>query len=127
MNFNAPAIFDAFARDYDVSRRRLVPDFDRFYGTVAQVVGLRFESNEPLRVLDVGAGTGLLSAQLIQHFPRAEFVLADGAPQMLERARERFAGDARFSFVELDFGRDKLPQDFHCVVSLTRDSPPRTR
>lgn len=117
MNLDAPAIFDAFARDYDSSRRRLVPDFDRFYGTVTQIVRLSFGSDEKLRVLDLGAGTGVLSAIIGHQFPNAEFVLADGAPQMLERARERFAGDARFSFVELDFGRDELPHQFDCVVS----------
>ncbi len=117
MSLNAPAIFDAFARDYEASRRRLVPDFDRFYGTVAQIVGLRFQSHTPIRVLDLGAGTGLLSALLSHGFPHAHFVLADGAPQMLERARERFVGEERFEFVELDFGRDELPAGFDCVVS----------
>ncbi|BCM92879.1 tRNA (cmo5U34)-methyltransferase [Abditibacteriota bacterium] len=117
MSATAPAIFDAFARDYDASRHRLVPDFDRFYSTVTQILEWRFPHDNPMRVLDLGAGTGLLSTLLSRRFPQAKFVLADGAPQMLERARERFAGDKRFEFVELDFGRDELPPGFDCVVS----------
>ena len=118
MSPNAPAIFDAFARDYDQSRHRLVPDFDRFYGTVAQILALSFKADAELQILDLGAGTGLLAAMLSHHFPNAHFVLADAAPQMLERARERFASDARFEFRTLDFARDELPSNgFDAVVS----------
>lgn len=117
MSLHAPAIFDAFARDYDHSRRRLVPDFDNFYGTVAQILALDFTPDTEVRILDLGAGTGLLSASLSRHFPRARFILADAAPQMLERAHERFTSDARFEFLELDFAQGTFPQGIDCVVS----------
>ncbi|RYX81901.1 class I SAM-dependent methyltransferase [bacterium] len=117
MGSEAPAIFDAFARHYDNSRRRLVPDFDNFYGTVTKTLELQLKRDSAARILDLGAGTGLLSALLAGHFPNAHFVLADGAPQMLERARERFAGESRFEYLELDFGHDALPMGFDCVVS----------
>jgi ubiquinone/menaquinone biosynthesis C-methylase UbiE len=43
------------------------------------------------RFLDVGAGDGVLSAALLSRFPRAEPVLVDFSPLMLEAARERLA------------------------------------
>ena len=114
---NAPAVFNAYARDYDAPRHRLVPDFHTFYNTVADVLGFDYASDAEFRVLDLGAGTGLLTAILAGRFPNARFVLSDGAPQMLDQARGRFAGRDRFEFLVSDFGRDPLPPDFDCVVS----------
>jgi tRNA (cmo5U34)-methyltransferase len=75
---------------YDAPRRRLVPDFDRFYGTAAELVaGLGLEAPA---VLDLGAGTGLLAAAVVAAVPGARLTLLDGAPAMLEVARQRLGG-----------------------------------
>ena len=49
-----------------------------------------FETQTPIRVLDLGAGTGLFSWQVLQRYPAASFVLMDLADQLLEAARSRF-------------------------------------
>ena len=43
----------------------------------------------PLRVLDVGCGTGRPTRALRAHYPKAEILGADIAPRMLARARRR--------------------------------------
>ncbi len=43
------------------------------------------------RVLEIGCGTGFLSAALIERLPQASWLLTDIAPPMLDRARVRFA------------------------------------
>jgi tRNA (cmo5U34)-methyltransferase len=116
----AKAAFDASARDYDRSRRQLVPCFDDFYASALEL--LPFAPEAPLRVLDLGAGTGLLSGFVRGRFARAELVLADVAPEMLRQARERFAGDPRVSFVPLDLEDPRWPAPlegvpFDAVVS----------
>jgi tRNA (cmo5U34)-methyltransferase len=72
---------------YDEPRRRLVPDFDRFYGTAAELVSLL--ATPAPRVLDLGAGTGLLSAAVRRAVPGARLTLLDGDDAMLAVARER--------------------------------------
>ncbi len=107
-------IFAAHAGDYHAERRRIVPCFDQLYGTAVALLGLREGPIE--RVLDLGAGTGLMSEAVLARYPDAELVLLDGAAEMLEQARERLAGP-NASFVVADL-RDELPAGpFDAVVS----------
>jgi tRNA (cmo5U34)-methyltransferase len=101
---DAPQAFDAQAGSYNAARRRLIPPFDAFYGTAVEAVRL---AGPVERILDVGAGTGLLSAAIKQAFPDARITLLDGAPAMLARARE-LLGDAGVSYLTADL-LDPLP------------------
>ena len=114
---SAPQQFNDYARDYDAPRHRLVPDFDNFYGGVADALSFSFAPDAEFLICDLGAGTGLLTGVLAARFPHARFVLGDAAPQMLELARERFAGQSRFAFVEHNFENQALPGKFDAVVS----------
>jgi len=111
MTNSALEAFAAHAPEYDATRRRLVPDFDGFYG--AAIDALRGLPGPPKRVLDLGAGTGLLSAMVAGAFPDAELVLTDGAAPMLAQA-EAFLG-ARAEYVVADF-QDPLPGAGFCAV-----------
>ncbi len=109
------AIFDAHSGQYvDAARRRLVPPFDAFYG--AAVAGLGLASREPGRVLDLGAGTGLLSGFVRAAYPQAELVLLDGAGQMLEQARTRL-GEENVRYVVGDMAGELPAGPFDAVVS----------
>jgi tRNA (cmo5U34)-methyltransferase len=107
--------FSAHAAEYDELRRRLVPDFDGFYGAAVEAVE-RTVSGEVRRVLDVGAGTGLLSAQITAAFPHAEIELLDAAEPMLALARKRL-GDAVSAVHVGDMGGELPPGPFDAVVS----------
>ncbi|MEH0843148.1 class I SAM-dependent methyltransferase [Micromonospora sp. CPCC 205711] len=89
------AAFDAVAGSYDEARRRLVPCFDSFYGTAVEVAAppLRaaLAAGRTPEVLDLGAGTGLLSLLLAAAVPGIRPTLVDGAPRMLAVAAERLA------------------------------------
>jgi tRNA (cmo5U34)-methyltransferase len=64
-----------------------VPDFDRFYGTAAELVGTL--ATPTPAVLDLGAGTGLLSSAVRAAVPGARLTLVDGDGAMLAVARRR--------------------------------------
>ncbi len=112
---DAQAWFDRWVDTYDADRRVLIPCFDAFYDTAAEAAAL--DRSGAARVLDLGAGTGLLSSVLAGSLPDATFVLLDEAPAMLERAAERLAplGD-RVTTVVADL-RDPLPEGPFDVVA----------
>ncbi|MCK9930903.1 class I SAM-dependent methyltransferase [Frankia sp. Mgl5] len=72
---------------YDAQRRRLVPFFDLLYGAVGDLVA-ELGGAQPV-VLDLGAGTGLLSAAVIGVVPGVRLHLMDGSGPMIDRAMSR--------------------------------------
>lgn len=82
--------FNLIAEEYDQNRRKFIPCFDDFYQNTTAFLAANLA--KPERILDLGAGTGLLTSFWFRHFPEAEYVLTDIADGMLDVARRRFAG-----------------------------------
>lgn len=104
--------FNAGAAEYDGLRRRLVPCFEPFYGTAIEVIAAWGPPDRPA-VLDLGAGTGLFAAMVLNRFPGARLHLVDLSDAMLAQARQRFAeaGDA-VSFAVADYSVETLASPF---------------
>ena len=107
--------FNLIAQEYDVNRRRFIPCFDDFYEGTTQFIASNII--EPKRILDLGAGTGLLSNFWYQCFPKAEYVLVDIAGEMLEVARKRFAGLENVSYQIMDYSKELPKEEFDVIVS----------
>jgi tRNA (cmo5U34)-methyltransferase len=96
--------------------RKALPGYDDLF-TVATAV-MPFASDASIRVLDLGAGTGLFSQHISQRYPNATFVLTDVAAKMLEGAKQRFAEQTgRFKFVIGDYRQLQAADDFDLVIS----------
>lgn len=54
----------------------------------------------PARILEIGCGTGLLSAELAAAFPQARLLLTDISPAMLERAHARLGNRAEYRVLD---------------------------
>ena len=99
---------------YDTERRRLIHCFDEFYGTVGELVA-RFCPESP-RILDLGAGTGILSAAIVDRAPTACLHLLDASPEMLQQAANRLSGHQPQMFIQpLDADLPSGP--FDAIVS----------
>ncbi len=116
MAVNLKEQFDSIARDYDRQRRQLIPCFDDYYGLALET--LPYPENAPIRVLDIGCGTGLFSALILTRYPNAELTLIDLSDQMLGMARQRFAGHANIRYILGDYTRhDWQGDNFDLVIS----------
>jgi len=58
------------------------------------------------RILEIGCGTGFLTEALIERKPRAEWLITDIAPEMIERCRARIgeAPGRRFAVLDGEYG-----------------------
>lgn len=105
--------FNAVSEKYDRQRRFLIPCFDDFYRT-ALTLSEKIASVK--NILDVGAGTGLMSAFFHEKYPHAKITLVDISSAMLKKAEERFEGNENISFLNADFTTVDLPQQHYDLV-----------
>ena len=70
-------------------RSLIIPDRPRQLEVLLRV--FRFMSRPPRRILDLGAGDGLLLGAVLEAYPEASGVAVDFSPLMLEQAKQRLA------------------------------------
>ncbi|MDO4497525.1 MAG: class I SAM-dependent methyltransferase [Bacteroidales bacterium] len=106
--------FDLIAKQYDEGRRCFIPCFDDYY--VRSLSLLKQIVPQAKRIADLGAGTGLLTKEMYLLYPDASFTLIDLSGDMLEVARQRFAGMEGFCFEVADYSQN-LPNDCDIICS----------
>jgi len=96
--------FNSVAQKYDNRRRYLIPCFDDFYKSSISL--LKHYRDNFKTIVDLGAGTGLLTKEMYELYPNAHYVLIDIANDMLKIAEERFKGLDNFEFMEHNYAED---------------------
>jgi tRNA (cmo5U34)-methyltransferase len=111
------AAFDSVAQNYDGLRRKLIPDFDSFYGVALNLLQ-EAVGDRPFACIDLGVGTGLFSEMILRRFPLAAVEGVDFAPKMIETARARLAGfGERMRYRLADYDTAPLGGPVEAVVS----------
>ena len=107
--------FNKVAAEYDKNRKKFIPCFDDFYINSTNFISSNI--SKPNGIIDLGAGTGLLSYYWYQHYSNAQFILVDIAEEMLNVARKRFDGIENITYQTMDY-IDKFPNNaFDTVIS----------
>ncbi len=114
MNQKIRDTFDSIASKYDINRKKLIPCFDDLY-TIS--VSLIRETSLPLDVLDLGAGTGLLTSFLFEKYADANVTLIDMASGMLDIARMRFKDKRNIKYIIGDYAGYDFKDTFDAVIS----------
>jgi len=105
--------FNAVSEKYDRQRPILIPCFDDFYG---MALTLSDEAKNVGSILDVGAGTGLMSALFAGKYPAAEITLVDFSENMLSKARDRFQGNDKIHYLQADFSTVDLEETKYDLI-----------
>ena len=109
---SAESQFSKISAQYDAQRKFMIPHFDDFYAAASD-----FTLPPSARVIDLGAGTGILSARVLEKNPTAQIELLDVSEKMLEQARLRFTG-ANVKYTLSDFASwNPQPRSFDAVIS----------
>lgn len=109
-------LFNQAAKHYDSARKLLIPCFDDFYSTAVEVIP--FTKTDHIKVLDLGAGTGLFSYMVNQNYPNADFTLIDLSEKMLEEAQTRFVNTkTKIEYLTMNYVEQPLPGKFDLIIS----------
>lgn len=114
MDKRVASIFNSSAEKYDMQRSILIPLMDIYYGTAVEVTEIK---NEDGKILDLGAGTGLLTKFLLKKYPKANYTLVDIADGMLDIARERFSGFDNINFKVEDYREGITGGNYEAIIS----------
>jgi tRNA (cmo5U34)-methyltransferase len=108
--------FDEEAPRYDDLIVRLIPGYREQHDVILGI--LPFDRESPLRVLDLGCGTGALSRLVLDAYPNARVEATDLATGMLAECAANLAGFGhRVSYRELDFGSGDLGSGYGLVLA----------
>ncbi|KAF5076970.1 Trans-aconitate 2-methyltransferase [anaerobic digester metagenome] len=106
--------FSQGAEEYDRQRKHVIPCLEDLYQVTSDLANVN--TAKP-RVLDLGAGTGLLTSYLHNRYPEGDFILLDLSEEMLKIARTRFENLPYFHYVVADYLEHELEGEFDIVVS----------
>ncbi|MBE6485823.1 MAG: class I SAM-dependent methyltransferase [Methanosphaera stadtmanae] len=104
--------FNKASNDYDKFRKQAIPNMDIYYDTV---VNLTNNYINP-QILDLGAGTGILTELLYKKHPNADVTLVDLSTKMLNIAKKKFA-NLNFKYVEADYLTYDFKEKYDIIVS----------
>ncbi len=104
--------FNAASSDYDKYRKQAIPNMDIYYNTVIKLT----QEYENPKILDLGAGTGILTELLYKQHPNSEITLVDLSEDMLNIAKEKFR-EHDFRYVIADYLRHDFEEEYDIVVS----------
>jgi tRNA (cmo5U34)-methyltransferase len=110
-------VFDRYAAQYDLSRKKLIPCFDDFYQTATAIIP--FSKEQPIKVLDLGSGTGLMAGLTASLYPDSEIDLVDIAGKMLDEARKNLKDfQNKFNFIVSDYSEDiSFNRNYDLIIS----------
>ena len=109
---NSRTVFDATAATYDRDRMKLIPGHEAFYAAALELI-----PTDAMRIVELGAGSGLFSAMLRAAFPEAHLTLIDFSANMLTLARGRLGNDPHITFSLADYTTEPLPPHSDAIVS----------
>jgi len=108
--------FEQRAFDYDGLIPRLIPRYHEQHDLILQLIP--FETNANIKVLDLGAGTGILSALILPAFPQAKVLAFDMAENMLKICQTNLSAfQERLTLQQGNFSEDDFGNGYDLVVS----------
>jgi tRNA (cmo5U34)-methyltransferase len=108
--------FEQIAFNYDGLIPRLIPHYREQHDIILQLI--HFETNANIKVLDLGAGTGILSAMILQAFPQANVTAFDMAENMLKICQTNLSAfGERLTLQQGNFAEDDFGSGYDLVVS----------
>jgi tRNA (cmo5U34)-methyltransferase len=107
--------FEDEAKEFDRVILTLIPH----YTTIVRVLveAIPFERSAPLRVIDLGCGTGTVAAKVLEIFPNAHVTCLDLAENMIAIAKAKLASYPQVQYIVTNFQEFDFGRKYDAVVS----------
>jgi tRNA (cmo5U34)-methyltransferase len=107
--------FEEEAQEFDGIIRRLIPYYEQMFD--ALVIALPFSQAQPIRVVDLGCGTGTISRRIKDVYPQAHITCVDIAKKMLEIAQTKLGNREDIRYQLANFEDYEFDTAYDVVVS----------
>ncbi len=100
---------------YPQLMQRLIPHYDLQRDVMVSL--MPSDRSQPLRILDLGCGPGVMASRLVEELPHAQLTLFDLTTEMIDHCRSRLGANPRVSFHVGDFREDDFGNDYDLVLA----------
>jgi len=77
-----------------------------------------FSTDTPIRIIELGCGTGLATQSILKKYPNARLKCLDMSLDMLNLAKKRFKAFPNIEFILTDYSKFKFQEECDAVVSF---------
>jgi tRNA (cmo5U34)-methyltransferase len=115
MNISVESFYNQLSADYTALISKCVPRYEEIFYNLFCYLPKGFK---PQRILDLGCGTGNLTAAILYHFPDAEIHALDISADILNECKTRFKENTNIIYHQQDFSTLDFPENhFDFIVS----------
>lgn len=107
--------FENEAREYDDIILKLIPHYPVM--VQALVDAIPFERSTPIKVIDLGCGSGTIAAAVLELFPNARVTCVDLADNMIAVAKAKLANNRLVEYIVADFNNFSFPDKYDVALS----------
>jgi tRNA (cmo5U34)-methyltransferase len=112
---NVEDFYDQLSSSYTDLIKKCVPRYDELLSTMFLYLQPDFK---PLRILDLGCGTGNLTQKILELFPDVQIDVLDLSEDILHECMDRFDNKTNINYLQADFKSMNLPSvNYDLVMS----------
>jgi len=107
--------FETEAKEFDEIIIKLIPYYNEMVQALVDTIC--FDKDLPIRVIDLGCGTGTIAKAISDKFPNSKIVCLDIASNMIDIAKLKLSAHNNSDFITGDFSHIDFKDKFDVVVS----------
>ena len=107
--------FEEEAKEFDSLILKLIPYYEEMITSLTLTIP--FNTQETIKILDLGCGTGNVSKAVKEKFPQSKITCVDLAENMIYMARTKLSNYSDIEYKIGNFSKLDFDNDYHVIVS----------